>query len=163
MFPEIGEAVAAKETQVAEDLTRITAGFSNEDMAIINRARELLSHVVPDKDFAQSVRYLANYYIQHEDPLAKTASVKRRTKQSHARNVWEVRQRQNDCCQFVDEKTGHACLSRDLVEIDHIISVAIGGTDAAENLRCLCRTHNQLLAQELFGQSAAIRAGGNFN
>jgi hypothetical protein len=43
------------------------------------------------------------------------------------------------------------CSSRYQLEVDHIIPKAKGGSDETQNLRCLCRNHNQMMAEREFG------------
>ena len=50
------------------------------------------------------------------------------------------------------------CTSRAFLEIDHVQPWARGGLDTLENLRWLCRAHNQLLAEEAFGRPHVQRA-----
>lgn len=59
-------------------------------------------------------------------------------------------------CQFVDPRTGHACGSRSLLEVDHIVPVSLGGTNDPRNLRVLCGTHNFAAAEEALGKSLGI-------
>ena len=59
-------------------------------------------------------------------------------------------------CTYVDEQ-GRRCSSRAFLELDHIESRALGGPDDAENLRVACRAHNQLHAEEVFGQKYVAR------
>jgi hypothetical protein len=54
-------------------------------------------------------------------------------------------------CTFVDPKSGRRCSSRYRLEIDHIIPWAKGGQSTRENLRLLCRAHNQLAAIREYG------------
>lgn len=63
--------------------------------------------------------------------------------------VW---QRDQGCCQYKDPVSGIQCKSRRYLEIDHIVPVAKGGTNALNNLRLLCRAHNQLRAEKDFGE-----------
>lgn len=53
------------------------------------------------------------------------------------REVW--RKSQGQCCYH---HQGRRCSSRFQLEIDHVIPLAKGGTNAIENLRLLCRQHN---------------------
>jgi hypothetical protein len=45
-------------------------------------------------------------------------------------------------CQFRDEKTGRICGATAFLQLDHILEVRNGGTNAQKNLRLLCRLHN---------------------
>ena len=49
-------------------------------------------------------------------------------------------------------QNGGRCKATQNLQIDHVISYALGGTNAASNLRVLCRTHNQLAAETVFGK-----------
>jgi 5-methylcytosine-specific restriction endonuclease McrA len=53
-----------------------------------------------------------------------------------------VFRRDRGLCQFKTAE-GKICGSRYQIEIDHIVPVSAGGTNSFENLRCLCRAHNQ--------------------
>ncbi|WP_371869309.1 HNH endonuclease [Anaeromyxobacter diazotrophicus] len=39
-----------------------------------------------------------------------------------------------------------------MLELDHIHPVALGGRSTADNLRLVCRTHNSLHAEQVFGR-----------
>lgn len=54
-------------------------------------------------------------------------------------------------CTFVDPIKKLRCDCRSLLEVDHVIPRALGGTNEPDNLRTLCRTHNQLAAETSFG------------
>ena len=54
-------------------------------------------------------------------------------------------------CTFVDE-SGHRCPARTFLQLDHIDSRALGGSSEASNLRVLCRAHNHLHAEQVFGE-----------
>lgn len=62
-----------------------------------------------------------------------------------------VFKRDGGCCSYV-MKNGQRCNSRRHCELDHIVPVARGGKTEAENLRLVCRMHNQRLADEAFGE-----------
>ena len=59
-------------------------------------------------------------------------------------------------CEFVDHTTGRVCGSTYQVEIDHIKPKAMGGTDEASNLRCLCRRHNLHMSEKNLGEKANL-------
>ena len=58
-------------------------------------------------------------------------------------------------CQYQDPKTQKTCGSRNLPQVDHIFPLALGGTNAISNLRCLCFYHNQQMAQLELGNAWA--------
>ncbi len=62
--------------------------------------------------------------------------------------VWE---RDGGRCTYKnpDNKT---CASRDLVQIDHIQPLALGGKNELNNLRLLCASHNRRRAEKTFGE-----------
>jgi hypothetical protein len=62
-----------------------------------------------------------------------------------------VCERDGGRCAFVSAD-GHRCESTRQLEIDHIQPVALGGETKPENLRLLCRAHNQYEAERLLGR-----------
>jgi len=64
------------------------------------------------------------------------------------RAIW---QRDEGRCQFVSA-AGVRCESTSYLEIDHVRPVALGGTSTLDNLRLLCRAHNQLEAEARLGR-----------
>jgi hypothetical protein len=68
----------------------------------------------------------------------------------------EVYERGGGRCSFVG-KAGHRCDSSYQLEYDHNRPRAHGGTSDADNLRLLCRVHNQFMANEVIG-AARVRA-----
>ncbi|HET8734355.1 MAG TPA: HNH endonuclease signature motif containing protein, partial [Anaeromyxobacteraceae bacterium] len=70
-----------------------------------------------------------------------------------------VRLRDGDRCQFPLD-AGGVCGSTWMVELDHVVPVALGGEPSAANLRCLCRKHNQAAALEALGPAAGGRRSG---
>jgi hypothetical protein len=63
-----------------------------------------------------------------------------------------VFERDGEQCTFTDA-TGARCPSRTFLELDHVDSRALGGSDEASNLRVRCRAHNALHAEEVFGRA----------
>ncbi|MBI4678030.1 MAG: HNH endonuclease [Elusimicrobia bacterium] len=63
--------------------------------------------------------------------------------------VWE---RDGGRCAHV-APDGRRCEARGMLEFDHIVPWALGGlSDDPDNIRLLCRTHNQLAARAVFGR-----------
>jgi 5-methylcytosine-specific restriction endonuclease McrA len=63
------------------------------------------------------------------------------------RAVWE---RDGGRCQW-PASSGGICGSTFQLELDHIVPVARGGPSSIDNLRVVCRAHNQLAARQVFG------------
>lgn len=60
-------------------------------------------------------------------------------------------------CEYIAPGDQRRCESRYQLEIDHIFPKSLGGGDEPENLRCLCRVHNQHVARLILGTSAMKR------
>ena len=74
------------------------------------------------------------------------------------RAVWR---RDGGTCCYQDPLTGVTCGSTHLVQIDHIVPVAQGGSDDIANLRLLCAVHNRRRDPRCASyRSAAAAAGG---
>lgn len=63
------------------------------------------------------------------------------------RQVWD---RDGARCTWTDER-GRRCTETARLELDHIVPHARGGPDTADNLRVVCRAHNQHAARRAFG------------
>ena len=55
------------------------------------------------------------------------------------REVWR---RDGGCCSYVDPHSGRRCGSRFLLELDHIVPFALGGSAEPGNLRVLCEARD---------------------
>ena len=80
-----------------------------------------------------------------EDRVARIAATPRSgTRRAiPARVKREVWQRDGGECSFVDPDSGRRCGSRFLLEIDHVVPYAVGGTHDAGNLRVYCGAHHR--------------------
>ncbi len=65
------------------------------------------------------------------------------------RRVWE---RDGGRCSYVSP-SGRRCECRWMLEFDHVREFARGGDATADNVRLLCRTHNQHAAELTYGRS----------
>jgi hypothetical protein len=123
----------------------------------IDRAKELLSHSIPDGDlariFERALDELIARTLRHRvggerlraRRMHKAGS--RHVPVEHARAVWE-----RDCgqCTFVDEQ-GRRCSERRFITIEHRHPFARGGASDPENLCLLCEAHNQYNARLAYG------------
>ena len=62
-----------------------------------------------------------------------------------------VKERDGHQCSYVSPE-GKRCSEKCRLEFDHVVPIAVGGESSAENLRLLCRAHNQLEAERAFGR-----------
>ena len=74
--------------------------------------------------------------------LPRVSEVDRYIPAKIKRQVWN---RDHGCCTYP------GCSSKYFLEYDHIQPVSLKGTSTLENLRLLCRAHNQLVAIQQLG------------
>lgn len=125
----------------------------------IERARELLWHKDPSGRLEAVVGAMADFYLDREDPdrrLGRSAQApprdEARLAAARSRLVPqavkdEVWLRDGGACSFVSP-AGLRCTARAGLEYDHIVPWVFGGrSDAAVNIRLLCRAHNTATAR----------------
>ncbi len=91
------------------------------------------------------------------DRSDRSKSARRTRKHIAHETKRQVVARDGLCCSYVGDD-GIRCGARAFLEIDHQQPWARGGPDTFDNLRLLCRAHNQLLAEEQFGKTQVQRA-----
>lgn len=123
--------------------------------AAIERAKELLSHKFPLGDLDGVLLEIVKFYLERHDPqraldLGRTIPAKGASAIPAAtrRAVWA---RDGGRCSFVGPE-GVRCQSRRMLELDHKLPRALGGGAGAENLRLLCRPHNDSERRRLVGE-----------
>lgn len=125
----------------------------------IERARELLWHKDPSGRLEAVVGTLADFYLDREDPdrrLGRAAQApppdpgrraaarSRLVPQDVKDEVWL---RDGGRCAYVPPD-GRRCTARASLEYDHVVPWVFGGrSDAAVNIRLMCRAHNQAAAR----------------
>jgi 5-methylcytosine-specific restriction endonuclease McrA len=148
---------------------QFTANAATRDK--LRRAQELLRHRVPSGDLAQVVDLALESLLRDlekkktaatdrprgvvEDgktaPARATATASRKASRhvpaAVRRAVWE---RDGGRCTFLGA-TGARCAERGWIEFDHRWPHGDGGTATVDNVRLLCRSHNQHEARNYFG------------
>lgn len=81
-------------------------------------------------------------------PKNKVKALRRPLKVSTKKAVW---QKVQGCCEYLDKESKVRCLSKFALQPDHIIPIALGGTDEISNLQLLCRAHNSRRSIKTFG------------
>jgi len=161
---------AEEEVEGHRRLVRISFTATEELVAGIERARALLRHKHPDGRLEHVIGEAVKSLLDARDPQRRLERLKVRRKRAPERarsgdhgtsrsipqrvrdEVWS---RDGGRCSFVSID-GRRCGATDWLEFDHIRPWARGGrSDASENIRILCRTHNQLAARKIFGPRTA--------
>jgi len=160
---EGGEGQLARASEPVK--VRVSFTASEDLLKAVERARDLLRHKYPCAKLEDVFREAILNYLDRHDPdrrLARQKGRPVRQKPFRARtesrriprwvkdNVWE---RDGGRCGFV-AADGRQCQARARLEFDHIRPWALGGrSDYPGNVRLLCRTHNQMAAREMFGET----------
>jgi len=160
-FPPIVNVAGPKVRTRVEPLTatrytlQVTLSDATHDK--LRRLQDLLAHTIPNRDIAELIDRSFDALIEriekrrfgasarghgrHPSPTVRTIPV--RVKRA-------VFDRDGGACTLRFED-GRICRSRWKVEFDHVVPVAKGGRSTIENVRMLCRAHNQGAAESEFG------------
>ena len=141
---------------------QLTAGA--ELKAKLERACDLMRHRNPNGELAVVIDAAIDLLVAklEKERLGKvkaprksasaSASATKRPRAIPAAVRRAVFERDGEQCTFTDE-AGERCPQRGHLELDHVHARALGGTNAASNLRVRCRAHNRLAAEEIFGKA----------
>ena len=163
-FPEVSKAPKESLRPAGSVGWTLTVGLDGAQKTVLDRVRELLSHSHPGATWAEIIAHLAVEYVKRADPIARaerraakppkmprsfTATEDFPTSAAGPKPLPRpvrdaVIAEAGGACEFRDPLTGARCGSRVRVEADHVMPRALGGSDKAENLGCLCATHNRL-------------------
>lgn len=144
---------------IAEKRSALHLSMSERLSDKIRHAQDLLSHRIPSGDLEQVIELGMDALIRllekgkssatdQPRPPKASSSANSRHIPAHVRRA--VAQRNGYQCMFVTE-SGRRCSARRFLEFDHILEVARGGKATLENIRLLCRAHNQYQAGRTFG------------
>jgi 5-methylcytosine-specific restriction endonuclease McrA len=143
----VGSEFMRKFERVKEILSNRNAGAAMED--VFDAAMESFLHAnCPLERARRRARKQAGGEIassHRRDPAGASA---RRIKAATRDRVHE---RDHGRCTWVGPG-GRRCGATRNLEIDHIVPVAHGGSNAQSNLRLLCRAHNLLAAEQVYGR-----------
>ena len=165
---EVDRELASKQPKGSREFTRL---LSSEEAQLtftmakecFTKLQELLSlrtHVDIQKTYRIIFRDLVELGQEKWNPLRRTQSSTSRTDRVNPdeplktvspnlrKAVWA---RDKGTCTYMNPDTGARCTTTDLLQIDHIHPLALGGKNEMKNLRLLCATHNRARAEETFG------------
>ncbi len=159
----------------AQEVRRVKIEFTaGEEVAkLIERAKELLRHKYPQGKLEDLVREAFELLLEKKDPERKIQKQERKEilRPSRPQNDQNAKRPQNDRqnntryipqslqrevfkrdegrCSYVSPEGKH-CGEKNFLELDHIHPWSLGGNSTSENLRLLCRTHNQWRSEKTF-------------
>ena len=152
-----------------DDTIRIEFTLTREQFEALKQAQSLLSHQCPDGSWSEVITQLAKKFNQSKmgkgnnnpttecsetaqsNTATKKPSMAPRTRYRSAITAKTKRYllaKAHQACEYQDPRTGRRCQANFQLEVDHIKPLALGGEHRAENLRILCRAHNQLAAKK---------------
>jgi hypothetical protein len=124
----------------------------------IEHAKNLLSHANPSGELSDVMERAVDLLIAdlERKKLGKT-NRPRRSRPAKRGAVTRAARRQVVTrdglrCAWVDDKTGRRCEARAFLEFDHMTPKARGGSGEPDEVRVLCRAHNRLYAEQVYGR-----------
>ncbi len=144
------------------DSVRIEITLTREQFETLKQAQALLSHQCPDASWAEVLTQLAKKFNQSrlgkstsntetKVPQNNTATKKNRPEPYRPTISIKTKRylltKAHHACEYRDAKTGRRCFGKHQLEVDHVKALALGGLHKIENLRILCRVHNQFAAK----------------
>jgi len=143
----------------------VTIELSEEEMAVVQEAQTILSTAKVKETLLKSARKVVQHHkslrLKREHRAANKGIVKESLPPVEADNDRSryipadvrhaVERRDGNRCSHVAPDGRRCCETRNL-EFDHIEPFALGGKSTVQNLRLLCRAHNKLAAEQVFGQ-----------
>jgi len=152
---------AARIEPLSEARHKVQLTVSTEIREKLERATALLRHRNPSGDLAVVVERALDLLLADLEKEILGKTIRPQSKSGAATNADDgsvsrparrsVFERDGEQCSFVDED-GNRCPATSFLEIDHVRPRACGGDGGIDNLRILCRAHNQWLAEEAFGR-----------
>jgi hypothetical protein len=134
---------------------QLTAGVGLKEK--LDKARDLMRHRNPSGDLAIVVERALDVLLEQlmkerfgavQKPRSKREATTKRVSSATRRAVLE---RDGLQCSWVDAQ-GRRCPSHAWLEFDHRHPRGKGGGSGSENIRVLCRAHNQLAAEHEYGR-----------
>lgn len=156
------------------DLRRLHITVSRRLLDKVVAARDGLSHALPGATTEQVLEAALDSLLEKQarakalvrrprasrgspPPSTPTAPPTRNPRHIPAAVEREVRLRDGNRCLF-PLNSGGVCGSTFLLQLDHIVPVALGGQSTVANLRCTCAFHNRYAAELALGP-AVMEAG----
>lgn len=150
-------AVSARIEPLAPARYKVQLTASAELRDKLERAVNLMRHRNPTGDLTVVLEaaidlLLAKMEKERLGRARRPLRTRRPAKPGHVARAARraVFERDGEQCSFVDDQD-RRCPARAFLEVDHIECRALGGSSEESNLRVLCRAHNRLHAERVFG------------
>jgi hypothetical protein len=145
---------------LAPDRYQVTFTADGQTRELLEFARDLLRHAIPDGDpariIARALQTLVEDLVRQKFAIAgrprgeRTAAGDSRHIPADVKRTVYIRDRGR--CTYVSP-SGRRCDERGFLEFDHHpVPFAAGGRATVDNLVLRCRAHNQYLARRVFGE-----------
>ena len=144
--------------------SRIHVTVSREFLRKLEAAQDALSHAMPDATPAEILEAGLELLLAQvakrrglvEKPQQKVRPAKAEHIPAHVRR--EVWKRDGGRCQY-PLASGEICGATRHLELDHIKPRALGGASTTDNVRVVCKPHNNLAARLILGDELMDRYG----
>jgi 5-methylcytosine-specific restriction endonuclease McrA len=140
------------------DLRRLSVTVSKRLLDKLDAARAALSHSHPGASVEDILEVGLDLVLERHAKRRGLVKTPRKTPRPAKPNhvpahvkaaVWK---RDGGKCQWPLE-SGGICGSTLRVELDHVRAKALGGKATVDDMRCLCKPHNDLAARQAFGDA----------
>jgi hypothetical protein len=165
--PTTGPRPTRAPEAVAPDRFRLQFDLDAELRDKLERLQALMRHEVPDGDLGRIIDVAVTKELERLEArrFAKTKPRKRLAQtDTRAKSRYipaavrrAVEERDGGRCTYRD-KHGRRCGKRHDLEYHHTRPFAAGGDHSPEGIVLMCRTHNQLLAEQDFGKEKMERS-----
>ena len=160
-------------------LTKFEAFMTDENLELLQEFRNLYAHDLPDLSNQSVLMFLLKKAVQDKKqklgliekappnaplPLApdangdpkselrnKNIQTEKQRKPLTVKTKRMVWKRANACCEHIEATSKTRCSSKFALETDHVIAVALGGSNEIDNLQLLCQAHNSRRSIKTFG------------
>ncbi len=169
-------------SEVGQDYQKFETHLSEEHQALLTEFKNLYAHELNGHGNGDVLVFLLEKAVQHKKkkmglidktkPLLKKVKSANKSDATNAapppsapkvnitpyrkyisvhtkKHIW---QRAQSCCEHRDSASQKRCASKFALQIDHVQSLALGGSDEIPNLQLLCWAHNSRRAIKTFRQ-----------
>jgi 5-methylcytosine-specific restriction endonuclease McrA len=155
--PAIAPKVRTKIAAIAPERFTLQVTLQGSTCNKLRRAQELLGHAVPSGDVAEVLDRALELLVEKLERRKFGSKNGRQGRKAATTRCISVRtrnavhERDGGTCTAL-MPNGWRCNSTRNLEYDHIVPVALGGKSTVDNLRLVCRPHNQAAAEQVFGR-----------